>query len=96
MDEFNGLKKTMVAARTKVNLRCAVTLMLGVVDEYGSLKKGEVSVGNGLIQGFGEFFVLSKEKVSLYFRLRLSLIWRLLTISITFMFPCQSPLKHES
>jgi hypothetical protein len=41
----------MAKAKTKVNLRCSLVLMLGVVDEHGLLEEGEVMVGNGAVQG---------------------------------------------
>lgn len=49
--EYQGIKKRMIAAKAKVNLRCAVTLMQGVLDEHGILNPGEVLVGNGLVEG---------------------------------------------
>jgi hypothetical protein len=41
----------MTKAKTKVNLRCSLVLMLGVIDEHGILDEGEVLVGNGAVQG---------------------------------------------
>ena len=49
--EYQALKKKMDAARMKVNLRCSVGLLLGVIDEHGLLKPGEVLVGNGQVEG---------------------------------------------
>jgi len=45
--EFAGLKKTMTKAKSRLNLRTNITLMLGVLDEHGYVGEGEVLVGNG-------------------------------------------------
>lgn len=45
------LRKLMMKAKTKVNLRCSLVLMLGVLDEHNLLDEGEVLVGNGSVQG---------------------------------------------
>jgi RNA-dependent RNA polymerase len=50
-DEFRVLTKYMTQAKAKINLRCSITLMLGVVDEHGLLEEGELLVGNGMVQG---------------------------------------------
>ena len=50
-EEYQAIKKKMIAARDKVNLRCSVVLMLGVLDEHDVLGPNQVLVGNGLVQG---------------------------------------------
>lgn len=49
--EFEDLARKMKEAKTRVNLRCGVTLMFGVVDEHRLLEEGTVLVSSGAIQG---------------------------------------------
>jgi RNA-dependent RNA polymerase len=49
--DLNGIVDKMKRAKEKVNLRCSITLLLGVMDEHNILDEGQVLVGNGMIQG---------------------------------------------
>ena len=49
--EFEELRRAMMESKTRVNLRCNVLLMYGVIDEHGILEEGQVLVANGMVQG---------------------------------------------
>jgi hypothetical protein len=50
-ENFELLTSMMKDARNNVNLKCAVSMMFGVIDEHGILEEGQVLVGNGSIKG---------------------------------------------
>ena len=49
--EFGALRKSMIESKERLNLRCSVVMMFGVIDEHDILEEGEVLVGNGKIHG---------------------------------------------
>ena len=49
--ELKACIADMKASRQKINLRCPITLLLGVLDECGVLREGEVLVMNGEVTG---------------------------------------------
>ncbi|CAB9498814.1 polymerase alpha-associated DNA helicase A [Seminavis robusta] len=49
--ELDCIAKRMEEGKRAVNIRCSVTLMMGVVDEHDYLGPGEILVGNGRVTG---------------------------------------------